>query len=97
MAGDFPYHNIREGAPPTIVFLGSEDKLIPVRTAQAYEAKMKKVGAICKTHIYEGQPHGFFNEGRSKDPNYFNMTVHSMDKFLVDLDWLEGKPTIAPK
>ena len=92
-----PYHNIREGAPPTIVFLGSEDKLIPVRTAQAYEAKMKKVGAICKTHIYEGQPHGFFNEGRSKDPNYFNMTVHSMDKFLVDLDWLEGKPTIAPK
>ena len=38
-----PYHNIREGAPPTIVFLGSEDKLIPVRTAQAYEAKMKKL------------------------------------------------------
>ena len=48
MAGDFPIPQHREGAPPTIVFLGSEDKLIPVRTAQAYEAKMKKVGAICK-------------------------------------------------
>ena len=29
-----PMHNIRKGAPPTIVFLGTKDNLIPVSTAQ---------------------------------------------------------------
>ena len=29
-----PIHNISEGAPPTIVFLGTEDELIPVETAK---------------------------------------------------------------
>src|SRR5690606_27476320 len=28
-----PFHNIKEGAAPTIVFLGTEDSLIPVETA----------------------------------------------------------------
>ena len=29
-----PMHNLREGMPPTIVFLGDQDKLIPVSTGE---------------------------------------------------------------
>ena len=29
-----PMHNIKPGTPPTIVFLGTADKLIPVKTAK---------------------------------------------------------------
>jgi acetyl esterase len=89
-----PMHNIRKGSPPTIVFLGSKDNLIPVATAEKYESLMKAAGARCDNHIYEGQGHGFFNSGRSKSPNYYNKTVHAMDKFLSSLGWMEGKPTI---
>ena len=89
-----PMHNISKGAPPTIVFLGSKDNLIPVSTAEKYKSLMKAVGARCDNHIYEGQGHGFFNSGRSKSPNYYYKTVHAMDKFLASLGWLKGEPTI---
>jgi len=42
-----PLHNIREGAPPTIFFLGTQDKLIPVETARYYKTVMEKVGSRC--------------------------------------------------
>jgi len=94
-----PFHNIRKGAPPTIVFLGSNDKLIPVSTADEFDAKMEAAGSRCDTHIYEGATHGFFNFGKKgKDgTNYFNDTVHKMDKFLSSLGWLKGEPTLKAK
>ena len=88
-----PLDNIKPGAPPTIVFLGTEDKLIPVATAEKYEAKMEAVGSRCDTHLYEGQPHGFFNYGRG-DGRCYTDTVYKMDKFLASLGYLEGEPTI---
>ena len=44
----------------TIVFLGSEDKLIPVETAKKFDADLKAAGVQSEVWIYEGQPHGFF-------------------------------------
>ena len=88
-----PLDNIKPGTPPTIVFLGTEDELIPVATAEKYEAKMEAVGSRCDTHLYEGQPHGFFNYGRGEGRCYRD-TVHKTDKFLVSLGFLEGEPTI---
>ena len=88
-----PLDNIKPGAPPTIVFLGTKDKLIPVATAEKYEAKMEAAGSRCDTHFYEGQPHGFFNFGRGGGRSYRD-TVHKMDKFLASLGYLEGEPTI---
>lgn len=87
-------HNIRSGAPPTIVFLGTNDTLIPVSTSEDYEHRMEAVGSRCDTHLYEGKPHGFFNKGRSED-KYYNATVLAMDEFLMSLDWLEGKPHVG--
>ena len=42
-----PIHNIKKNAPPTIFFLGTEDNIISVETAQKFKEKMEAVGARC--------------------------------------------------
>lgn len=83
-----PAHNISKDDPPTIVFLGSKDGLIPVATAEKFDADLKEAGVRSELWIYEGQPHGFFNERKS--PESFLDTVLKMDAFLVSLGWLSG-------
>jgi acetyl esterase len=83
-----PAHNITKDDPPTIVFLGSKDSLIPVSTAKKFDADLKVAGVKSEVWIYEGQPHGFFNESKSTES--FLDTVLKMDAFLVSLGWLEG-------
>ena len=85
-------HNIRKGAPPTIVFLGTKDKLIPVSTAEEYQKRMKGVGSRSELHLYKDATHGFFNKG--KKGGHYPDTIAKMDKFLVSLGWIKGKPTI---
>lgn len=83
-----PAHNISKDAPPTIVFLGSKDSLVPVATAEKFDADLKAAGVASELFIYEGQPHGFFNERKNQES--FLDTVLKMDAFLVRLKWLEG-------
>lgn len=84
-----PAHNISEDDPPTIVFLGSKDSLVPVATAKKFDAELKAAGIQSELWIYEGEPHGFFNE--RKNQAAFLDTVLKMDAFLVLLGWLEGE------
>ncbi len=89
-----PLHNIRAGAPPTILFLGTKDKLIPVETAEYYNVVMDKVGSRCEVLLYEGQGHGFFNYGNTK---YYKETLSVANEFLVSLGYLEKEPEIEIK
>jgi acetyl esterase len=86
-----PAHHIKAGAPPTIVFLGDNDKLIPVRVVEDFRRGMEKVGARCDTHIFPGMGHGFFNK-----PPAFDETLILTDRFLASLGWLKGEPTHRP-
>ena len=88
-----PLHNISPGAPPTIVFLGTPDRLVPVATAKQFEQRMRASGSRCETRYYSGQEHGFFNKGRAGD-KYFRATTLETDKFLQSLGWIQGPPTI---
>jgi len=54
----------------------------------------QRSGAVQLERIFDGQPHGFFNHGRS-DNKYYNATVVAMDKFLASLGWIDGAPTLA--
>ncbi|MCA9047900.1 MAG: alpha/beta hydrolase fold domain-containing protein [Planctomycetaceae bacterium] len=83
-----PAHNISADDPPMIVFLGTEDKLIPVSVVQRFEAGMKTAGVRCDVHLYEGQGHGFFNPGRGGTDEYFQQTLQATDAFLTSLAWL---------
>jgi acetyl esterase/lipase len=89
-----PFHNVTSDDPPAIVFLGSADKLIPVKTAYDFQAAMKKAGVDCEVMIFDGQPHGFFNYGRGGNKPYYE-TVLATDKFLASLGWLTGPPTLS--
>lgn len=80
-----PLHNIKNGAPPTIIFLGTNDKLIPVETAKYYQKVMEKVKSKCELYLYEGQGHGFFNH---KNLEYYKKTVLETDKFLQSLGYI---------
>ena len=87
-----PMHNIAKGSPPTIVFLGTKDKLIPVSTAKEYEKRLVAVGSRSVLHLYDGAVHGFFNKGKKGD--HYPDTVAKMDDFLNSLGWLKGEPAI---
>jgi len=86
-----PMHNISKNTPPTIVFLGTKDDIIPVESAEKFKNQIIEKGVRCDLELYEGQIHGFFNY-TSKE-NYTD-TVKKMDRFLASLGWLQGKPTL---
>jgi acetyl esterase/lipase len=88
-----PWHNVSPDDPPAIVFLGSQDKLVPVGTAHAFKAAMEKAGIRSELMIFEGQPHGFFNYGKDGNRPYYE-TLLATDKFLASLGWLDGPPTL---
>jgi acetyl esterase/lipase len=91
-----PMHNIGKKTPPTIVFLGTKDDLIPVETANLYKKKMEMNGNRCDLFLYEGQKHGFFNyrENSADGNRYFTGTLFQTDLFLESIGYLPGKPTI---
>ncbi|MEI6892633.1 MAG: alpha/beta hydrolase [Pontiella sp.] len=84
-----PMHNISRETPPTIVFLGTKDKFVSVKTAEEYKRRMEKKGRRCDLHLYEGQGHGFFN-----NKNNYTQTFIEMDRFLESLGFLTGEPTL---
>jgi len=89
-----PFHNISADDGPAIVFLGSADKLVPVKTAYDFRDQMKKTGNRCDVMIFKDMPHGFFNHGRYKNRPYTE-TVIAADRFLASLGWLSGEPTLS--
>ena len=86
-----PLHNIVKDAPPSIIFLGTEDKLIPVVTAQYYKMVMEKTGSRCELVLFEGEGHGFFNYGNF---NNYKSTILEADVFLKSLGYINGEPLI---
>ncbi|MGJ8644421.1 MAG: alpha/beta hydrolase [Luteolibacter sp.] len=82
-----PAQNITPDDPPAIVFVGAEDKLIPVATVERFRDQMTEQGIINELHVYEGEAHGFFNGGKG-----FFDTLTKTDEFLVKLGYLSGKP-----
>lgn len=83
-----PMNNIDKDAPPTLVMLGGNDKLIPVATAQEYKRRMDEAGVRCELSLYGGMGHGFFNKKK-----YYE-TLLETDKFLESLGFLKGEPTL---
>lgn len=88
-----PFHNVTKDDPPAIVFLGSKDALIPVKTAQDFQKSMKASGVGCEVMIFDGMTHGFFNHGKHGGKPYFE-TVTACDRMLEKLGWVEGEPTL---
>jgi len=89
-----PLHNIREGMPPAIIFLGTNDQIIPVETAKYFQKAMEKVKSQCVLKLYEGQGHGFFNY---KNLENYKKTVFETDAFLQSIGFLKENPVVEIK
>lgn len=88
-----PYHHVKPGAPPTIIFHGTGDTTVPYKTVELFTKAMTKAGNQCKLVGFENRRHGFFNYGRG-DGKDFVECVRQMDKFLAEQGFLDGKPTV---
>jgi acetyl esterase len=86
-----PLHNIVKGAPPTIIFQGTNDNLIPVETVKYYQTVMQKVGSQCELFLFEGKEHGFFNYNKIEN---YKKTVFEADTFLQLLGYLKKEPVV---
>ena len=76
-----PMHNVTKETPASIFFLGSKDKLIPVSTGKAWDAKIKEIGKMSEFHVWEGATHGFFNLSK-EGGKYYKEIIVKMDAFL---------------
>ncbi|CAN5386666.1 alpha/beta hydrolase [soil metagenome] len=89
-----PAGHVNPKAPPTLLMIGTADRLIPVKTIEAFAEKMKAAGVRCEIRLYQGQPHGFFNPKKGTSNPFTYETLLEVDKFLNSLGWLPGPPTL---
>lgn len=82
-----PFHNVTARAAPTLVLLGTKDKLVPVPMIEEFATRMRAARVRCDVHLYEGQEHSFFS-ARNANGEYFRRTLATADAFLVSLGWL---------
>ena len=86
-----PMHNINQGVPPTIFFIGTKDHHVSIATAERYKSEMEKVNSRCDLKIYEGEKHGFWNYRNFEN---YKKTISEADMFLQSLGYLEEKPIV---
>lgn len=79
-----PAHHIGPHTPPTLILHGTADTTVPIASAEAFAAEMKKAGRPCRLVRYPEAGHGFFNRGKS-----FDETLAEADRFLVGLGWIK--------
>jgi acetyl esterase/lipase len=81
-----PLHNITKETPNSIFFLGSKDNLIPVKTGEDWDKKIKAVGKKSELHIWDGQGHSFFNY---KNKAIYDEIIVKMDAFLKAEEYIK--------
>jgi acetyl esterase/lipase len=74
-----PYHHLKAGTPPTIIFHGEEDTTVPIKTVRDYASKVKELGGECTVVGFAGQKHSFFN----REP-FTSDTLKQAEAFLED-------------
>jgi len=80
-----PAHHVAKGAPPTILFHGTEDKVMPLKNVQRFARLMREAGNVCELVTAEGQGQGYFNHPAfwsDLDPKWFNETMQKAYDFL---------------
>ncbi len=87
-----PVHNVSNGAPPTIIFQGTADKLVSTKESEWFCEEMNSHGNTCEVFLYEGRKHGFFLYS-AEDYQDFLSTMDYTVKFLSKLGFIpQDKP-----
>ena len=82
-----PYHHIDKSVPPTIIYHGTEDRLVAYKTAEMFHEKMLEFGNDSTLISFDGRDHGFFNYGKHLAKSDYSKTLKYTDDFLSKLGW----------
>ena len=86
-----PVHHIKPHMPPTLVFHGDADQIIPHENARRFKRLMDEAGNACELVTYAAADHGFFNKGRKR--NRYEDTTRRLDGFLTKLGFIAPQTT----
>ncbi len=70
-----------------LIFHGSDDRVVPPLGIEKFAKRMQRKKNICQLEMFQGKGHSFFNFNVSA--RHFEITLNSMDAFLVSLDCIE--------
>lgn len=84
-----PLHQMQEPLPPTIIFHGTSDAIVPFRTSEALVTRAKELGSQSITLIpYRGRGHEFHLAGAASRRE-FKKSLSEIEEFLRSLGWLD--------
>jgi acetyl esterase/lipase len=75
-----PMKYVVPGLPPTLIFHGSEDELVPFSQVLRFQKLMRDAGNDCVVVKADGEGHGFFNYNRSN--NWYSLSLSRTRDFL---------------
>ncbi len=79
-----PVQFVRPGVPPTIMFHGTDDVVVPLDSVRRFRDCMEEAGNRCELVEFAGAEHGFFNARPDGNPLY-DETLARATQFLVGL------------
>ena len=85
-----PVFFISGKTPPTLIFHGTDDSLVPPSSILEFQKKMIGLGNTCEVILFGNEKHAFFNVGRKGNRPY-HQTIVLMKQFLVEEGFLTKK------
>jgi len=88
-----PAQHIDKGMPPTIIVIGRDDSVTPLKYSELFRDEMIKNGNSCELHIYDGVGHLFTplpdNGWPKPDKEVSKKAFGQIDIFLKGLGYVE--------
>lgn len=84
-----PLHNITSNVPPTLLLLGTKDKLIPVATAEEFKQRIEQVGGRCELKLFPEAGHPIYEWRKGSSP-LRDEALRLADEFLSVLNGGRG-------
>jgi acetyl esterase len=76
-----PFHHVRAGLPPTVIFHGTKDEIVPYWTVVQFQQKMTQYGNRCILHTFENRKHVLFQTDAED-------ILRQTGEFLSELRWM---------
>mgnify|MGYP000431804346 CR=1 FL=1 len=84
-----PLHHLDAGTlPPTILFHGMDDRVVPYTEAVRFAAAARQRGWVCDLVGFRDAGHGFFNP-RPGQERWYRETLEALERFFARLGWIE--------